>query len=149
MVLMSSRIADFAVNVCPMRMSVTRVLSCQVYDVACGYGFTLFAAKHNRKHVVLGTGINTDSQLGYHEYPRNSGNSADVMWCNDVMWYYDVMWCYDVMWSNDVMWSKDLLDHPRNSGNSADVMWCNDVMWCYNVMWSIDVMWSDDLSWVP
>lgn len=49
------------------------IIFSQVYDVACGYGFTLFAAKRGRRHMVLGTGINTDSQLGYHEYPKKSG----------------------------------------------------------------------------
>ena len=44
----------------------------EVYDIACGFGFTLFAIKRNRKFSVFGTGINTDSQLGLHEYPRNS-----------------------------------------------------------------------------
>ncbi|KAJ8683487.1 hypothetical protein QAD02_019279 [Eretmocerus hayati] len=38
----------------------------RVTDVACGYGFTAFAVKSNNKNVVFGTGINSDSQLGYH-----------------------------------------------------------------------------------
>ena len=45
----------------------------KVYDVACGFGFTLFALERNKKFHVFGTGINTDSQLGLHEFPRKSG----------------------------------------------------------------------------
>ncbi|KAI5634820.1 regulator of chromosome condensation (RCC1) repeat domain-containing protein [Phthorimaea operculella] len=37
-----------------------------VTQVACGYGFTLAAIKTNEQHKVFGTGINTDSQIGYH-----------------------------------------------------------------------------------
>ena len=45
------------------------------YDIACGFGFTLFAVKENYKYSVYGTGINTDSQLGLHEFPRKSGKA--------------------------------------------------------------------------
>ncbi|KAH3780909.1 hypothetical protein DPMN_158734, partial [Dreissena polymorpha] len=51
----------------------------EVYDIACGYGFTLFATKRNRRYMVMGTGLNTDSQLGYHEYPKNSGRVLDYI----------------------------------------------------------------------
>lgn len=40
----------------------------KVNDVACGYGFTLFSAEEDKvknPHIVYGTGINTDFQLGY------------------------------------------------------------------------------------
>lgn len=40
----------------------------KVTDVACGYGFTVFAAtadKVKSDNLVFGTGINTDSQIGY------------------------------------------------------------------------------------
>ncbi|KAL4218003.1 Williams-Beuren syndrome chromosome region 16 protein [Mactra antiquata] len=49
------------------------------YDVACGFGFTLFAVKRKRRHMVLATGINTESQLGYYEYPKNSGRILDYI----------------------------------------------------------------------
>ncbi|XP_050669740.1 RCC1-like G exchanging factor-like protein isoform X1 [Leptidea sinapis] len=42
---------------------------CEKFDVtkiACGYGFTVAAVKTNEQHKVFGTGINTDSQIGYH-----------------------------------------------------------------------------------
>ena len=45
------------------------------YDIACGFGFTLFAVKEKYRYSVYGTGINTDSQLGLHEFPRKSGKS--------------------------------------------------------------------------
>ncbi|CAH0727634.1 unnamed protein product, partial [Brenthis ino] len=48
----------------PMRSSF-----CERFDVtnvACGYGFTVAAVKTNEQHKVFGTGINTDSQIGYH-----------------------------------------------------------------------------------
>jgi len=40
----------------------------QVIDVACGYGFTLIAVKSDERgnDQVFGTGLNTDSQIGYH-----------------------------------------------------------------------------------
>lgn len=40
----------------------------KVEDVACGYGFTIFSALEDKiksSHLVFGTGINTDFQLGY------------------------------------------------------------------------------------
>lgn len=36
--------------------------------MACGYGFTIFSALEDKiksSHLVFGTGINTDFQLGY------------------------------------------------------------------------------------
>lgn len=41
----------------------------QVTQIASGYGFTVAAIKTNEQHKVFGTGINTDSQIGYHS-PR-------------------------------------------------------------------------------
>ncbi|XP_013785838.1 RCC1-like G exchanging factor-like protein isoform X2 [Limulus polyphemus] len=39
----------------------------KVFDVACGYGFTVFAAfSSNSNHRAFGTGLNTDSQIGFH-----------------------------------------------------------------------------------
>lgn len=36
----------------------------KVKDIACGYGFTVYAVRSSGKNIVYGTGINTDSQLG-------------------------------------------------------------------------------------
>ena len=47
----------------------------QVTGVSCGYGFSVFTckSKSDNTHLLYGTGINTDSQLGYQEFPKNSG----------------------------------------------------------------------------
>lgn len=37
----------------------------KVHNVTCGYGFTVFAVNSNDKKIVYGSGINTDSQLGF------------------------------------------------------------------------------------
>lgn len=39
----------------------------RVTDIACGYGFTVYAVQSSDKNIVYGTGINTDSQLGNKE----------------------------------------------------------------------------------
>ncbi|CAK9828632.1 RCC1-like G exchanging factor-like protein [Anthophora retusa] len=46
-----------------------------VTDIACGYGFTAFAIRSKDKNIVYGSGINTDSQLGFREEDKkfNSG----------------------------------------------------------------------------
>ncbi|XP_063235574.1 RCC1-like G exchanging factor-like protein [Bacillus rossius redtenbacheri] len=38
----------------------------RVNDVTCGYGFTVFSVKSSDRHKVFGTGLNADSQIGYH-----------------------------------------------------------------------------------
>lgn len=41
---------------------------CQVIDCASGYGFSLFACKRGKDNISLfGTGLNTDSQIGFHK----------------------------------------------------------------------------------
>lgn len=40
---------------------------CGVTNVACGYGFTVFALKSKKYH-IMGTGINSDGQLGAAEF---------------------------------------------------------------------------------
>ncbi|XP_068627442.1 RCC1-like G exchanging factor-like protein [Battus philenor] len=37
-----------------------------VTQIPCGYGFTVAAVKTDERHKLFGTGINTDSQIGYH-----------------------------------------------------------------------------------
>ncbi|XP_045181417.2 RCC1-like G exchanging factor-like protein isoform X2 [Mercenaria mercenaria] len=63
----------------PARLRFMDENDIEVYNVACGYGFTLFATKRRRRHLVFATGINTDSQLGYHEYPKNTGRVLDYI----------------------------------------------------------------------
>lgn len=38
----------------------------KVTDIACGYGFTVFAVKSSDNNIVYGCGINTDSQIGMY-----------------------------------------------------------------------------------
>ncbi|XP_019880838.1 RCC1-like G exchanging factor-like protein [Aethina tumida] len=42
----------------------------EVTTAACGFGFTLFAVNSD-DHKLYGSGINTDSQIGYHEVTQN------------------------------------------------------------------------------
>lgn len=51
----------------PTRLSFAEYY--KVVDVTCGYGFTVFAVNTKEKYKVFGTGINTDSQIGY-QAPR-------------------------------------------------------------------------------
>ena len=40
----------------------------KVKDIACGYGFTIFAVNDTKAH-LYGTGLNKDGQIGMkHEY---------------------------------------------------------------------------------
>ncbi|XP_014480893.1 PREDICTED: Williams-Beuren syndrome chromosomal region 16 protein homolog [Dinoponera quadriceps] len=39
----------------------------KVVNIACGYGFTAYAVLSSDKNIVYGTGVNTDSQLGFHK----------------------------------------------------------------------------------
>ncbi|XP_029167744.1 RCC1-like G exchanging factor-like protein [Nylanderia fulva] len=47
----------------------------KVTDIACGYGFTICAVHFPDKNVVYGTGINTDSQLGYSDFDKKFPNN--------------------------------------------------------------------------
>ncbi|CAL1273742.1 unnamed protein product [Larinioides sclopetarius] len=39
----------------------------KIFDVSCGYGFTVFAATNEENDfTVFGTGLNSDGQIGYH-----------------------------------------------------------------------------------
>lgn len=38
----------------------------QVKNAACGFGFTLFSVNSDTNEKLYGTGVNTDSQVGYH-----------------------------------------------------------------------------------
>lgn len=51
-----------------------------VLDVACGYGFSLFVVKRTDEGITLfGTGINTDSQIGYHKHSGETNNPIDLI----------------------------------------------------------------------
>ncbi|KAJ8898248.1 hypothetical protein PR048_003608 [Dryococelus australis] len=49
---------------CPKRLHFGEQY--KVNDVICGYGFTVFTVKSSDKYKVFGTGLNSDSQIGYH-----------------------------------------------------------------------------------
>lgn len=49
----------------------------KIYDMACGYGFTVVAASaRDTDHRLFASGLNTDSQIGYHRDPQ-SGEPLD------------------------------------------------------------------------
>uniref|UniRef100_A0A8D8PSU3 Williams-Beuren syndrome chromosomal region 16 protein homolog n=1 Tax=Cacopsylla melanoneura TaxID=428564 RepID=A0A8D8PSU3_9HEMI len=51
----------------------------QIKDIACGYGFTLVATKHKDPNLKLfGCGINSDSQIGYHDI-RKKGTPLELI----------------------------------------------------------------------
>lgn len=53
---------------------------CQVIDCASGYGFSLFACKRQKDNVSLfGTGLNTDSQVGFHKLGGVTKKPMDEM----------------------------------------------------------------------
>lgn len=53
----------------------------QVLDVACGYGFSLFAVKEKDDVSLYGTGINTDSQVGYHKHGGVTNKPIELLIC--------------------------------------------------------------------
>ncbi|KAL4704416.1 hypothetical protein ACJJTC_000415 [Scirpophaga incertulas] len=59
-----SYLKDYSLVWHPMRSTFAERFD--VTHVACGYGFTVAAIKTSESHKVFGTGINTDSQIGYH-----------------------------------------------------------------------------------
>jgi len=63
----------------PARVKFFDVKRLKPLDVACGYGFSLFHVKLKNKKLLLGTGINADSQLGFHESPKGSGRILDQL----------------------------------------------------------------------
>lgn len=63
----------------PHRLDLHDMHNIKAHDVACGYGFTVYLCHTDSANVAYGTGINTDSQLGYQEYPRNSGHATDYV----------------------------------------------------------------------
>lgn len=48
-------------------------------DFACGYGFSAFAVKQEEGYSLFGTGINTDSQIGYHKHPGVTNKPIELM----------------------------------------------------------------------
>lgn len=49
-------------------------------DIACGYGFSVFVVEPDKNGVSLyGTGLNTDSQIGYHKLGGNLHKEMDIL----------------------------------------------------------------------
>ncbi|XP_017760848.1 PREDICTED: Williams-Beuren syndrome chromosomal region 16 protein homolog [Eufriesea mexicana] len=45
-----------------------------ITNITCGYGFTAFAVRSNDQNILYGSGINTDSQLGFDEKDKKFTN---------------------------------------------------------------------------
>ena len=52
----------------------------KVRDIACGYGFTVFAVNDNKAH-LYGTGLNKDGQIGM-KYEYQTGLLQNEMLCD-------------------------------------------------------------------
>ncbi|ELU01947.1 hypothetical protein CAPTEDRAFT_158323 [Capitella teleta] len=63
----------------PHRLAYLDEIVLKTNALACGYGFTVFIGQRDSKPVAFGTGINTDSQLGFQEYPKKSGRILDYV----------------------------------------------------------------------
>lgn len=64
----------------PLRIDFSHHHRVKVKHMSCGYGFTSYLCQTPEgKHLLYGTGLNTDSQLGYQEFPRKSGRILDYM----------------------------------------------------------------------
>lgn len=50
-----------------------------VLDVTSGYGFSAFAVKSNEDFSLFGTGINTDSQIGFHQRGGEKNRPIELM----------------------------------------------------------------------
>ncbi|XP_041361472.1 RCC1-like G exchanging factor-like protein [Gigantopelta aegis] len=63
----------------PARLKFIDENDIKVKVAACGYGFTLYYARVPGGYKLFASGINTDSQLGFHEMPRKSGRILDYI----------------------------------------------------------------------
>ncbi|XP_059159900.1 RCC1-like G exchanging factor-like protein [Physella acuta] len=64
----------------PARVRFFDINHLKPYDIACGYGFTVMAVKSEKKRFIVATGLNTDSQIGFHEgSPKGSGRILDML----------------------------------------------------------------------
>lgn len=54
----------------------------EIIDASAGYGFSLFAVEPNEEHdnyTLYGTGLNTDSQIGYHKHPGKTNKPIELL----------------------------------------------------------------------
>ncbi|XP_021365239.1 RCC1-like G exchanging factor-like protein isoform X2 [Mizuhopecten yessoensis] len=63
----------------PARMKFFDDHGIKVTGAACGYGFTIFLTKTGKEHRVFGTGINTNSQIGFHRLHHEKGKGLDYI----------------------------------------------------------------------
>lgn len=62
----------------PSRLSFAE--RCDVLDASAGYGFSVFVVKSNEDDVSLyGTGINMDSQVGYHKHRGETNKPIEIL----------------------------------------------------------------------
>lgn len=69
----------------PTRMQFS--VNSEIVDIAVGYGFSVFSVKRSDGETLFGTGLNTDSQLGF----QTKGNKADPKKL-DVIIYPTAIW---------------------------------------------------------
>ncbi|KAF7244259.1 RCC1-like G exchanging factor-like protein [Varanus komodoensis] len=75
------------VQATPYRLELEEKIS----SVACGYGFTLLSSRKTDLTKVWGTGLNTDSQIGYHQSRKDRSMSKLLLLvCLNGFWSY---WC--------------------------------------------------------
>ncbi|CAI9721390.1 Hypothetical predicted protein [Octopus vulgaris] len=63
----------------PARLKFFDEQHLKIGHVACGYGFTLFQSSLQGSSVLLGTGINTDSQIGCYQMQKDSDRFLDYI----------------------------------------------------------------------
>ncbi|XP_033731374.1 RCC1-like G exchanging factor-like protein [Pecten maximus] len=63
----------------PARLKFFDNYDIKVTEAACGYGFTIFLGKKGKEHCVFGTGINTNSQIGFHRIHNDKGKGLDYI----------------------------------------------------------------------
>ncbi|CAH1774077.1 unnamed protein product [Owenia fusiformis] len=63
----------------PRRLSFLDKYDIKLSDVGTGYGYTVLCGKSPNGPLLMGCGVNLDSQLGYQEYPKNTGRLLDVI----------------------------------------------------------------------
>lgn len=51
----------------------------KILDVSCGYGFSVFVVKSYHGISLFGSGINTDSQIGYHKHSGVTNKPIEIL----------------------------------------------------------------------
>ena len=101
------------------KVSHNLVVVLKVVNIGCGYGFTVFVCRpkeEQNKYMIYGTGINTDSQIGYHEYPHKSGErfSHSPRASTQIRWEIPPLTVS--IHTNQVRDSPTHCEHPHKSG---------------------------------